>query len=85
MNVYKRLLQYIKPYRFGLGISIALMVLSAGAEVLVSGVIYITTNGLINREVASLEGIPHLPSQLAISFSVKWIPVIIIWKITGIG
>jgi len=79
MEVYRRLAKYIKPYLHILIFASVFMILAAGAEVLVSGVIYITTNGLMSREFVTFNNIPHIPAQLAqIKFSVKWIPFIIV-------
>lgn len=78
METYKRLLRYIKPYKLQLLLGFVLILLSGVAEVLVSGVIYVTTNGLMNREFVTLKDIPHLPSDWVISFSVIWIPFIIV-------
>ena len=79
MEIYRRLAKYIKPYFFLLILACIFMVLAAVAEVMVSGVIYITTNGLMSREYVTFQGIPHLPARFAdITFSVKWIPLIIV-------
>ncbi len=78
MEVYRRLFKYIKPYKKGLFFSIVLMLLSGIADVMVSGVIYVTTNGLMNREYVSFKDIPHLPPQFQVTFSVVWVPVIIV-------
>ena len=78
MNVYKRLFQYLIPYKGSLLVGILLTLCAGAAEVLVSGVIYVTTNGLMNRDVVTLAGVPHLPKFLQISFSVIYVPVIIV-------
>jgi len=78
MEIYRRLIPYIKPYKYLLLFGILLTILAGASEVLISGVIYVTTNGLMNREVVSLEGIPHLPPQCAVTFGVIWVPFIIV-------
>jgi len=79
MDVYKRLFSYMKPYKGTLVLAGIFMMFSALADVMVAGVIYVTTNGLMNREVVSLAGIPHVPEQISsISFGVFYIPFIIV-------
>ncbi len=78
MSIYKRLLQYILPYKGQLALGLVLTMLAGIGESLVSVVIYVTTNGLMNRDFISLKGIPHLPENLAVQFSIVWLPVIII-------
>lgn len=78
MNIYKRLLSYLAPYKIKFGFGLFLTVLAGVGESLVAGVIYVTTNGLMNREYVSLENIPHLPEDFAIRFPIIWVPFIIV-------
>lgn len=79
MNVLKRMFRYVVPYKVLLAVSVVLMALSSLGEVLVSAVIYITTNGLMNKSYVSLENVPHLPEPLSqFTFSVNLIPFLIV-------
>jgi ATP-binding cassette, subfamily B, bacterial MsbA len=78
MNIYKRLLSYLAPYKMKFGLGLFLTVLAGVGESLVAGVIYVTTNGLMNREYVSLENIPHLPENFAVRFPIIWVPFIIV-------
>jgi subfamily B ATP-binding cassette protein MsbA len=88
MDIYKRLLGYIKPYRWRLITAVLCMLAYAFANALTSVAIYVTTNGLFNHGtiVIHKEGIlKHIPSWLsgyvpettASSFTLPliWIPL----------
>lgn len=78
MGVYRRLLTYLKPYRWRFVFSIFCMLLAALANALFSITAYLTTNGLVNREKVIVDNIPHVPFIPQVSFSTAWIPVIIV-------
>ncbi|MBN1493319.1 MAG: ABC transporter ATP-binding protein [Candidatus Omnitrophica bacterium] len=78
-KTYKRLLAYILPYKFRLLSAFILLSAASAAHAAISIVTYITINGLMNKTQVTFADIPNLPEALAqISFSAKWVPVIIV-------
>jgi subfamily B ATP-binding cassette protein MsbA len=77
-NIYKRLLGYIKPYKWRLVIAIIATQGTAIATALISVTIYIVMNGLQNKKEVVISNLPHVPFLNGFSFSVNWIPVIVI-------
>ena len=80
MEIYRRLLAYIKPYR---GRLIAAIIASQGfalSSALISATLYVIINGLQNKEEVVINNIPHLPwlMDLNIRFPAGWIPFIIV-------
>ncbi len=80
MNIYKRLLQYIRPHK---GRLIQAMLASQGYALfsaLISATLYITINGLQNKKEVVINNIPHMPwlMNLNIHFPAYWIPVIMV-------
>jgi len=74
-EVYKRLLGYIKPYKWRLVLAIVAAQGTAIATALVSVTIYIVMNGLQNKERVVIDNLPFLNG---FSFSVNWIPSIVV-------
>ena len=86
MDIYKRLLTYIKPYRNRLGIAIFCMFCFSIANSLVSATLYIIINGLYHKEKVVVSNIPHAPFLSGIHFPAFWIPflIVVVFTIRGI-
>lgn len=78
MDIYKRLLNYVKPHKTRLTIAIASMFLYSLANSLVSATLYIIINGLNNRDSVVVNNLPHVGFISGIRFPTAWIPVIIL-------
>ena len=78
MEIYKRLLAYIKPHRWRLVLAIVSMFAYSVANSLVSATLYIIVNGLHNKDAVVLNDLPHVPFISSISFPVIWIPFIMV-------
>lgn len=78
MDIYRRLLNYVKPHRARLAIAIASMFLYSVANSLVSATLYIIINGLNNRETVIVNNLPHVGFISDIKFPTAWIPAIIL-------
>lgn len=78
MGIYRRLLQYIKPYRSRLVIAILCMFCYSVANALVSITPYIVINGLQNKTQVLVQDIPYLPWLNNLKFSAIWIPFIMV-------
>ena len=78
MEIYKRLLAYVKPYRIRLAVAIVCMLAYSLANSLVSATLYIIINGLHNKSEVKINNIPHVPFLSEVSFPIIWIPVIMI-------
>ena len=78
-KTYRRLFAYVWKYKVRLLLAFILLSAASLVQAAISGVIYITVNGMVDREVVTFSGIPNIPASLAeISFSVSWIPYIIV-------
>lgn len=77
-TVYKRLLEYIKPYKWRLMLAILATQGTALATAMIPATIYIVTNGLQNKEQVVIDNMPHAPFLNGLHFSVNWIPLIVI-------
>ncbi|MBI4970648.1 MAG: hypothetical protein HZC17_02280 [Candidatus Omnitrophica bacterium] len=75
MDIYKRLLAYIKPFRFQLVMATLCMLVFALASSLVSITVYMLANGFLNKDCASLP-IPKFHTTL--SFSSAWVPLFVV-------
>lgn len=78
MEIYKRLLAYIKPHRWRLVLAIVSMFAYSVANSLVSATLYIIVNGLHNKDAVVLNDLPHVPFFSSLSFPVIWIPFIMV-------
>ena len=77
MDIYKRLLQYVKPYRGRLYIAIACMLGYAVVNSLLSAIGYLVINGLYHQHKV-IFNIPYVPFLKELSFPVYWVPVFMI-------
>ena len=80
MDIYKRLLQYIRPHK---GRLIQAIIASQGyalCSALLSATLYLIINGLQNRKEVVIDNIPHVPwlMNLHIRFPAYWIPFILV-------
>ncbi len=78
MEIYKRLLGYIKAYKGRLALAIGCMFLYSIANAMVSATLYLVVNGLHNKHQVVIDNIPHVPFIPAISFPAFWIPLIVV-------
>ncbi len=78
MGTYRRLLAYVWPYRRRLGVATLCMLGVSLANALISVTVYVTLNGLTNRNRVVIDNIPHAPFLSRFEFSAHWIPAIII-------
>ena len=77
MDIYKRLLNYIKPYKGRFIVAVLCMLGFSIANSLVSATIYIVINGLYHKDRVQVD-IPHVPFLSHLSFPVFWIPFTIV-------
>ena len=78
MDIYKRLLGYIRPYKIRFGLAVFCMFLYSAANSLVSATLYIVINGLYHKDEVIIGNLPHLSFLPAIRFPAFWIPLVII-------
>ncbi len=78
MNTYRRLINYVWPYRMRFLGAALCMVGVALANALISATVYVTLNGLENRTRVVVENIPHVSFVSPIEFPAYWVPVIIV-------
>ncbi|MDP3921550.1 MAG: ABC transporter transmembrane domain-containing protein [Candidatus Omnitrophota bacterium] len=78
MDIYKRLLAYVKPYKGRLTLAIVCMFLFSLANAMVSATLYIIINGLENKHEVHMDNIPHVPFLTSVSFPAIWIPFLIV-------
>ncbi|HPW76871.1 MAG: Lipid A export ATP-binding/permease protein MsbA [Candidatus Omnitrophica bacterium ADurb.Bin292] len=78
MDIYKRLLGYIKPHRWRLVVAVLAMFAYSLANSLVSATLYIIVNGLHNKNEVRLDNLPHVPFLSSIAFPVFWIPFVMV-------
>ena len=82
MNIYKRLLAYVKPYRWRLAIAFLCMLAFSMANALVSVAIYIITKGFVQKDQVVIDNIPYLskyfPEITSVALPIIWVPVILI-------
>lgn len=77
MDIYRRLLKYIVPYKGRYVLAILCMLGFALVNTLVSALGYITINGLYHKDKVVFN-IPHVPFLASFSFPVYWVPVVMI-------
>ncbi len=77
MDIYKRLVAYIKPYRNRLILAVCCMLAYSLVTSLVSAIPYIVLNGMYHQNEV-IFNIPHAPFLNGIHFPVFWVPVIIV-------
>src|SRR3990167_4318389 len=78
MNIYKRLLGYVRPHKNRLILAIICMVFYSIANSLVSVTLYLVVNGFQNKYEVVVDNIPHLEFMPVIRFPSYWIPVLVI-------
>lgn len=86
MEIYKRLLAYVKPHRWRLVIAMLCMFAYSIANSLVSVTLYIVINGLYHKNEVVIDNLPKVPAVLAkylpnlsaVSFPIFWIPFIMV-------
>lgn len=78
MDVYRKLLAYLKPHRWRLALAIAAGQGSALFTSLLSLTVFVIINGLQNQKEVVIRNFPHLPFALDIRFPIYWIPVFIV-------
>lgn len=78
MNIYRRLLNYIRPHRGRLAVAVFCMFLYAIANSLVSATLYIIVNGLHNKSAVVIDNLGHVPFLTSLSFPASWIPLIMV-------
>ena len=78
MDIYKRLVAYIKPYRSRLAIAVVCMFGFSVTNALVSAIPYIVINGMVNKEQVVIDNIPHAKFLPVIQFPVYWIPILVV-------
>ncbi len=77
MDIYKRLIAYIKPYLRRLALAVVCMVGYSIVTALVSAIPYIVLNGMYHQNEVVFN-IPHAPFLNAIRFPVFWVPVFMV-------
>jgi subfamily B ATP-binding cassette protein MsbA len=78
MGTYRRLISYVYPYRGRLFLAALCMLGVSFANALMSATVYVTLNGLENRNQVIIDNIPHASFLPRVEFSAAWIPVIIV-------
>ncbi len=82
MDIYKRLLGYVKPYRWRLAIAFLCMLAFSMANALVSIAIYIITKGFVQKNQVVIDNIPYLskyfPHLSSVILPIFWIPFFLV-------
>jgi ATP-binding cassette, subfamily B, bacterial MsbA len=82
MDIYKRLLGYVKPYRWRLVIAFACMLAYSMANALVSVALYVITKGFFQKSQVVVDNVPFLskyfPQLTSVAVPMIWIPVILV-------
>lgn len=76
-KTYQRLLGYVRPYRGRLALAVLCMLGVSLSNSLISATVYVTLNGLQNRNRVIIGDIPHVNFLPRIEFSAAWIPIMI--------
>lgn len=74
MDIYKRLLAYIKPHLNRLAMAVVCMLGYSIVTALVSAIPYLVLNGMYNQNEV-IVNIPHVPFLQGIHFPVFWVPI----------
>ena len=82
MDIYKRLLKYVWPYRWRLAIAFMCMLAFSMANALVSVALYVITKGFFQKNQVVVDNIPYLskyfPELTSVALPLIWIPVILV-------
>lgn len=78
-KIYKRLLRYVRPYLWRIGVAIFSMFGYAATVSLASAIPYLTISGFADKKevIFSSQDIGHLPFDFDIRFAVIWLPMLI--------
>ncbi len=82
MDIYKRLIGFIRPYRMRLVSAILASQGEAFFTALISATLYVIINGLANKHEVIISKIPHLSFIPEIRFPAFWIPFILVFVFT---
>ena len=63
MDIYKRLLGYVKPYRWRLAIAFVCMLAYSLANSLVSVALYVITKGFVSKNQVIVDNIPFISNS----------------------
>ena len=74
-NTYRSLLSYVEPYKWQLGIGFFCMLFFALFQASVSAAMYVTINGLLDREKISFESLNHIPFLQDLTFPIIFMPL----------
>ena len=78
MDIYKRLLTYITPYKGRLILAIICSQIYAIATALIPVAGYLVVNGMQNKDEVIIDNIPHIPFLMDVRFPVYWVPFILV-------
>jgi len=82
MDIYKRLLGYVKPYRWRLAIAFVCMLAFSMANALVSVALYVITKGFFQKNQVVVDNVPYIskyfPQLTSVAVPMIWIPFILI-------
>ena len=82
MDIYKRLLGYVKPYRWRLAIAFVCMLAYSLANSLVSVALYVITKGFVSKNQVIVDNIPfiskYFPKITSVALPLVWIPIILV-------
>jgi len=81
MDIYRRLLQYIVPHKFRLGMACLCMLFCSLFSALVSAVLYVIFNGFINQGQVTIKDLPYISyftGGSSVTFSAMLIPFLVV-------
>ncbi len=82
MDIYKRLLGYVKPYRWRLAVAFLCMLAFSMANALVSVALYVITKGFFQKNQVVVDNVPYIskyfPQLTSVALPMIWIPGILI-------
>ena len=82
MDIYKRLLSYVKPYRWRLAIAFLCMLVFSAANALVSVAIYFIMKGFVQKDQVVIDSIPYVtkyfPQITSVALPIIWVPVLLV-------
>ena len=85
MNIYKRLLNYVVPFKGRLAVAVVCLFLFSLFNVLVSATVYVVLNGFYHGGEVVVDNIPKLPFHHLVRFPIYWVPVIVVAVFAGRG
>jgi len=82
MEIYKRLLAYVKPYRWRLAIAFLCMLAFSMSNALVSVAIYVITKGFFQQGNVVIDNVPYIskyfPQLASLSLPLIWAPIFLV-------